>query len=107
MSLRLLQCLIMSVRESILDMHQREVQKCYPDKQKMIDKIYELGPYNVSHHCGTPETLKRMNVIDISFQRVPIDKQSAFHSALSRRVTKLLDPFNSHDPAFHIEIRQY
>ena len=67
----------------------------------------ELGPYNVSHHCGTPETLKRMNVIDISFQRVPIDKQSAFHSALSRRVTKLLDPFNSHDPAFHIEIRQY
>ena len=84
-----------------------EVHKCYPDKQKMIDKIYELGPYNVSHHCGTPETLKRMNVIDISFQRVPIDKQSAFHSALSRRVTKLLDPFNSHDPAFHIEIRQY
>ena len=40
-----------------------------------------------------------MNVIDISFQRVPIDKQSAFHSALSRRVTKLLDPFNFHDPA--------
>ena len=84
-----------------------EVQKCYPDKQKMIDKIYELEPYNVSHHCGTPETLKRMNVMDISFQRVPIDKQSAFHSALSSRVTKLLDPFNSHDPAFHIEIRQY
>jgi len=25
----------------------------------MIDKIYELGPYNVSHHCGTPETLKK------------------------------------------------
>ena len=45
--------------------------------------------------------------MDISFQRVPIDKQSAFHSALSRRVTKLLEPFNSHDPAFHIEIRQY
>jgi len=84
-----------------------EVQKYYPDKQKMIDKIYELGPYNVSHHCGTPETLKKINVIDISFQRVPIDKQTAFHNALSRRVTKLLDPFNSHDPAFHIEIKQY
>ena len=41
-----------------------EVQKYYPDKQKMIDKIYELGPYNVSHHCGTPETLKKINVID-------------------------------------------
>lgn len=36
-----------------------EVQKCYPNKQKMIDKIFELGPYNVSHHCGTPETLKK------------------------------------------------
>ena len=45
--------------------------------------------------------------MDISFQRVPIDKQSAFHSVLSSRVTKLLEPFNSHDPAFHREIRQY
>ena len=35
------------------------VQECYPNKQKMIDKIYELGRYNVSHHCGTPETLKK------------------------------------------------
>ena len=84
-----------------------EVQKYYPDKQKMIDKIYELGPYNVSHHCGTPETLKKINVIDISWQRVPGDKRRAFHNALLKRVNILLDPFNSHDPAFHIEIKQY
>ena len=73
----------------------------------MIDKIYEVGPYNVSHHCGTPETLKKINVIDIFYQRVPIDKRSVFHNALLKRVTKLLDPLNSHDPAFHIEIKQY
>ena len=83
-----------------------EVQKYYPDKQKMIDKIYELGPYNVSHHCGTPETLKKINVIDISWQRVPGDKRRAFHNALLKRVNILLDQFNSHDPAFHIEIKQ-
>ena len=84
-----------------------EVQECYPNKQKMIDKIYELGPYNVSHHCGTPETLKKINVIDISWQRVPVDKRRAFHNALLKRVNILLDQFNSKDPAFHIEIKQY
>lgn len=83
------------------------VQECYPNKQKMIDKIYELGPYNVSHHCGTPETLKKINVIDISWQRVPVDKRRAFHNALLKRVNILLDQFNSKDPAFHIEIKQY
>ncbi len=72
----------------------------------MIDKIYEIGPYNVYHYCGTPETLKKINVIDISYQRVPIDIRSVFHNALLKRVTKLLDPLNSHDPAFHIEIKQ-
>ena len=84
-----------------------EVQKCYPDKQKMIDKIYELGPYNVSHHCVTPETLKKINVIDISWQRVPVDNRRAFHNALLKRVNILLDLYNSQDPAFHIEIKQY
>lgn len=84
-----------------------EVQKCYPDKQKMIDKIYEVGPYNVSHHCGTPETLKKINVIDVSWQKVPVDKRRAFHNALLKRVNILLDKFNSKDPAFHIEIKQY
>lgn len=84
-----------------------KVQECYPNKQKMIDKIYELGPYNVSHHCGTPETLKKINVIDISWQRVPVDKRRAFHNALLKRVNILLDQFNSKDPAFHIEIKQY
>ena len=83
------------------------VQECYPNKQKLIDKIYELGPYNVSHHCGTPETLKKINVIDISWQRVPVDKRRAFHNALLKRVNILLDQFNSKDPAFHIEIKQY
>ena len=84
-----------------------EVQKCYPNKQKMIDKIFELGPYNVSHHCGTPETLKKINVIDISWQRVPVDNRRAFHNALLKRVNILLDLYNSQDPAFHIEIKQY
>jgi hypothetical protein len=47
----------------------------------MIDKIYELGPYNVSHHCGTPETLKKINVIDISWQKGMLFVFSAtFHS---------------------------
>ncbi len=85
----------------------RKVLEYYSNKQKMIDEIYEVGPYNVSHHCGTPETLKKMNVIDISYQKVPINKRTAFHNALIRRVTKLLDPLNSHDPAYHIEIKQY
>ena len=86
---------------------QNQLSHPYRCHQKMIDKIYEVGPYNVSHYCGTPETLKKINVIDISYQRVPIDKRSVFHNALLKRVTKLLDPLNSHDPAFHIEIKQY
>ena len=48
-----------------------------------------------------------MTVIDISWQKVPVYKLRAFHNALLKRVNILLDKFNSKDPAFHIEIKQY
>ncbi|GEM_PF-1030636 len=43
----------------------------------------------------------------MSWQRVPVDKRRVFHNALLKRVNILLDQFNSKDPAFHIEIKQY
>ena len=43
----------------------------------------------------------------MSFQRVPVDKRIVFHNAQLKRVNILLDQFNSKDPAFHIEIKQY
>lgn len=32
----------------------------------MLAKIYELGPFKVSHHCMTLEQQKKLNVLDVS-----------------------------------------
>ena len=53
----------------------------------------------------TRASFLRWNTIDIRFAIV--ENQSLFHEALTgdSRISKVLDPFNSSDRAFHIEVR--
>ena len=73
----------------------------YPDIDAMTQKIYELGPSNVSHHCGDPSIL---NVIDISPR---MENGDQFYESLQRNpnVSKSFGPSSS-DPAYHIEVPQ-
>ncbi len=78
-----------------------KVLDLYPDIDAMTQKINELGPSNVSHHCGGPSIL---NVIDISPRMKNGDQ---FYECLKRnpKVSKSFGPSSS-DPAYHIEIPQ-
>jgi RHS repeat-associated protein len=73
--------------------------------QAMYDKILELGPYKVSKHCADPDL---QNTIDLSYSQVPTDLKKEFHDALlcNPFISRVLDPYNSRDDAFHIEIPQ-
>ena len=81
----------------------RQVIDCYPNRDVMLAKIYELGPQSVSKHCADPSIL---NVFDVEY--ASITNKSDFHTALGQNalVSKYLSPFNSNDLAFHIEIKQ-
>lgn len=70
----------------------------------MTEKIYELGPGNVSRHVSDPS---KLNVIDISTHNLG-DSGKDFHNALNENqsISKLLTPYNSTDHVFHIEIPQ-
>jgi len=73
---------------------------------EMADKITEIGPGNVSHHCADPA---KLNVIDISASRIPMNKRADFHIAIRKepRIARFFDPFTEpKDPAFHIEVPQ-
>jgi hypothetical protein len=77
-----------------------------PDYVSIMEgKIVEVGPENVSKHCGDFSVLQ---AVDISFSQ--ITNQQLFHDALALdlRIAKLLDPFTKPhtDPAFHIEVPQ-
>lgn len=71
----------------------------------MRQKIVEVGPQNVSHHCVSPLVL---TVFDIGPASVlPRTALPAFEAALTAAVTdgrlsKFLSPRNS-DPALHVE----
>lgn len=71
--------------------------------QEMTRKIINLGPANVSRHCGDP---KIVNVIDIAPSSIPEERKQAFISAIEseQRIRKFLQP--PKDPAYHIEIVQ-
>ena len=78
-------------------------------KQAMIDKINELGGYNVSRHCGTIEEYNNYNVIDLSVRTlsshdVDIDK---FVEALDRndKIAKVIDERDNGINCIHIEIK--
>ncbi|MBI2769251.1 MAG: hypothetical protein HYX47_06495 [Burkholderiales bacterium] len=71
----------------------------------MTAKINQLGPANVSRHCGDHT---RLNVIDISPKSVSPRERFVFEvekAEAQGRVAKFLSPSNG-DPAYHLEIRQ-
>jgi RHS repeat-associated protein len=70
----------------------------------MSAKIRLIGAGNVSNHAADP---LKLNVIDLSTKSLG-GNAKPFHLSLSKNlgVSKLLTPFNSTDPAFHIEIPQ-
>lgn len=85
--------------------HGDRVLDQYPDQRAMIDKMYELGPSNISNHIADPT---KMNVIDVSPWRAGIKRPKHFAiKALNHKgVSRVLSPWNSRDKAIHIEIPQ-
>lgn len=79
------------------------VINCFPSKEAVLKKVYEVGPQKVSKHCADKNVL---NVIDIAPSS--LDNPKDFSNSLSRhiKVEKVLSPYNSKDPAIHVEIRQ-
>jgi hypothetical protein len=68
--------------------------------ENMTTKINEVGPYNVSHHCGDPNVI---NVFDVSKTHLG-NKVTKFITAVSRVAEKVLDePQNN---CVHVEIKQ-
>ena len=72
-------------------------------KAAMVAKILELGPYNVSHHCGDPSVLCVVDLAPTSL-RNPTAFARACVAELGKRISKLEKPPD--DPAFHLEIPQ-
>ena len=81
----------------------KQVIDLYPNQDAMLAKIYELGPQTISKHCADPSVL---NVFDVAPSS--ISNKNDFHIALEKnaQIHKCLTPYNSNDPAFHIEIKQ-
>jgi hypothetical protein len=71
----------------------------------MRQKIEEVGPSKVSHHCCDPSKLAVIDLGPSSIQ--PQSARPALESALSpsadSRIAKFLSPHTS-DPAYHVEI---
>jgi hypothetical protein len=85
----------------------------------MVAKIKEFNAMRpakrVSSHCVDDEEYERLNVIDISFWKIPEDKRIPFLAAMNARdeVVKVLQPlsktirgYDAGEPALHFEIRQ-
>ncbi|QNL20550.1 hypothetical protein HZR84_00815 [Hyphobacterium sp. CCMP332] len=72
--------------------------------KSMTDKINEIGPEKVSNHIGDPS---KNNIIDAVGSNGD-QLSGSFHNSLinNTKVQKLLTPYNSKDPVFHIEIKQ-
>lgn len=68
----------------------------------MRQKIEELGPGTVSHHCCDPSKIAVFDVAPLSIVK---EKQGAFEAAAAndKRITKFLSPHTS-DPAYHFEV---
>jgi hypothetical protein len=78
-----------------------------PDYVAIMEaKIIAVGPSSVSKHCATEAAYALRQVFDVSYNQVT--NKLLFHKAITSdgRVAKVLDPFNSNDPAFHMEVVQ-
>lgn len=68
----------------------------------MEAKILEVGPPSVSKHCAGPDS--PIWVIDIAPSSLQNAANFILHADHHPRVTKVLHPGNSTDPAVHLEI---
>jgi WXG100 family type VII secretion target len=71
-------------------------------RARMVEKINELGPTNVSKHLADPAVL---NVIDVSPNSIANREEFEAAVRADPRVSKFLTPSDG-DPAYHIEIPQ-
>lgn len=74
-------------------------------QQFMTDKINELGPSNVSHHCADPSVI---TVFDVAPSSIAADQHADFEAAVQadKRVTVFFSP-RSFDPAYHLEVPRF
>lgn len=85
----------------------------------MVAKIKEFSsmnpPKRVSSHCVDDEEYERLNVIDISFWKIPEAKRIPFLAAMvaKEEVVKVIQPlsrtirgYDAGEPALHFEIKQ-
>lgn len=75
-------------------------------RDAMLNKILEVGPYNVSHHSAN---LSKLNVIDIAPKT--LNNKMEFFRLLKNSgavdVNKLFAPWTPiYDDAIHVEIKQ-
>jgi hypothetical protein len=73
---------------------------------RMADKIREIGPEKVSHHCCDP---RKLNVVDIAASSIPPMFLLSFEAAVKsdKRIARHFSPYTvPSDPAFHLEIPQ-
>jgi hypothetical protein len=92
--------------DKVLDVYAANVPSAIFAKQDviqlMVDKILELGPQNVSHHCSIDRW-----VWDVGPASIPEEQHTAFLSAAQAnpKIVKLLSPYTvPKDPAFHFEM---
>jgi hypothetical protein len=88
------------------------------DKDAIIDamteKIYELlaSGRRVSKHCVSEQAYEALNVIDISYSRMPTTKRIPFEQAILRlqgsgKIARFISPrMKNGEPAYHMEIPQ-
>ena len=73
---------------------------------KMVEKIQQIGPSKVSHHCLDNDKLQ---VVDIAPSSIPSQKQADFEKAIdsAKSAGKISTSFKPpQDPAYHLEIPQ-
>jgi RHS repeat-associated protein len=95
----------MSSQKQLYGVAGDKVLDSHPDINKMAIKINKLGPTNVSKHCCNPS---QMNVVDVSPRASFLNNPRGFAQSASNNpnVSRVLSPYNSKDPAIHIEIPQ-
>jgi len=80
----------------------RKVIDEYPDQEKMLAKINELGPSNVSKHIADPSV---MNVVDID--PGSISNKTSFENSIMKKSMRVHRYFLPDvDPVYHLEFLQ-
>lgn len=95
----------LSEQKALYGSNGKAILSKYPDQKAMVKKINEIGPSKVSNHMVDT---KVMNVVDVSVRNGGIKNPRNFADVTSKTpgVSKVLSPYNSNDPAIHIEIPQ-